>query len=49
MLAEEFRKHCPGGKIVAITNQRLDEPDFADAFVYGVEDPEALIDVIQRD
>lgn len=48
VLAEEFRKYCPDGKIVAITNQRLDKPDFADAFVYGVDGPEALIDAIRR-
>lgn len=46
-LAEAFRKHCPDGRIVVITNQRLDKPDFADTFVYGVEGPEALIQAIR--
>jgi DNA-binding NtrC family response regulator len=49
LLAEAFRKHCPDGRIVAITNQRLEKPDFADIFVYGVDGPEALIDAIRRD
>src|SRR5215813_4603517 len=46
-LAEAYRRYCPYGRIVAITNQRLEKPDFADTFVYGVEEPEALIQAIQ--
>ena len=46
-LAEAFRKYCPDGHIVAITNQRLEKPDFADTFVYGIEGPEALIQAIR--
>lgn len=48
MLADAFRKHCPEGRIVEITNQRMEKSDFADTFVYGVEGPEALIDAIRR-
>src|SRR5690349_5112269 len=33
-LAEAFRSHCPYGRIIAITNTQLNEPDFADSFVY---------------
>jgi DNA-binding NarL/FixJ family response regulator len=46
-LAEEFRKFCPNGRIVAIANEKMDKPEVADALVYGVEGPEALIDVIR--
>lgn len=45
-LAEHFRNRCPQGRIVAITNEKLDQPEYADSFVYGVEGPEALIDAI---
>lgn len=45
-LAQLCRKHCPGARIVAVTNSKLDEAEFADAFVYGVEGPEALIEAI---
>jgi hypothetical protein len=34
-LADAFRKHCRGGRIIAITNEPMEKPDFADAFVYG--------------
>jgi DNA-binding NarL/FixJ family response regulator len=46
-LTEEFRKCCPDGRIVAITNKKMDKPEVADALVYGVEGPEALIDAIR--
>jgi|SRR5215469_4026907 len=48
-LADAFRKHCPEGRIVEITNERMEKSDFADTFVYGVEGPEALIEAIRRD
>jgi DNA-binding NarL/FixJ family response regulator len=35
-LADALRKFCPNSRIVAITNQQIDKPDFADSFVYGV-------------
>jgi hypothetical protein len=47
-LAKAFRQHCPEKRIVAITNQPLEKPDFADGFVYGVEGPEVLIDTIRN-
>ena len=46
-LAEACRKHCPGARIVAVTNSKMDKAEFADAFVYGVEGPEALIEAIR--
>lgn len=49
VLAEEFRKHCPDGRIVEITNRRMEKSHFADTFVYGLEGPEALIEAIRRD
>jgi DNA-binding NarL/FixJ family response regulator len=48
LLAEAFRQYCPGGRIVAITNEQMDKAEFADSFVYGVEGPEALIEVIRQ-
>lgn len=46
LLAQEFRHRRPNGRIVAITNRKLDAPDYADSFVYGVEGPEILIETI---
>jgi uncharacterized protein (DUF169 family) len=48
LLAEAFRQHCPGGRIVAVTNEQMEKPEFADSFVYGVEGPEALIEAIRQ-
>ena len=48
-LAKAFRQHCPENRIVAITNEPLEKPDFADGFVYGVEGPEVLIDTIRKE
>ena len=48
-LAENFKRYCPTSRIVAITNERLEEPDFAHAFVYGFEGPEVLIDALRRE
>jgi len=46
-LAEAFRRHCSGQRIIAITNEQMDKPEFADTFVYGVEGPEALIESVK--
>jgi DNA-binding response OmpR family regulator len=48
-LVDTFRTYCPNGRIVAITNRKLDKPEFADNMVFGVEGPEALIDAIRED
>ena len=42
-LAQQYRESCPDGRIVAITNERLDKPAEADALVYGIEGAEALV------
>jgi hypothetical protein len=48
-LVREFRKRCPRGRIVAITNSPvLETPKEVDDLVYGVEGPEVLLDVIKR-
>lgn len=47
-LAQAARKHCPGAHIVEIANRKLEKPEFADAFVYGVEGPEVLIAALRR-
>jgi len=44
-----FRETTARKRIVAITNQPLEKPDFADSFVYGLEGPEVLIDTIRND
>jgi hypothetical protein len=44
-LADTFRANCPQGRIVTIMNEK-GEPEFADVVVYGVDGPEALIEVI---
>lgn len=47
-LAKEFRNSCPHGRIVVITNQPILRPLIAaDAFVYGIEGTEALIDAVR--
>lgn len=48
-LVENFGKYCPTSRIVAITNQKLENPDFAHAFVYGFDGPEALIDALRSE
>jgi DNA-binding NarL/FixJ family response regulator len=45
-LADALRKSCPNSRIVLVTNEHLGKPEFADTFVYGVEGPEALIEVV---
>ena len=48
-LIHDFREHCPQGRVVAITNVPFSRPPIeADEFIYGVEGPEALLDVIAR-
>ena len=47
-LAETFRAYWPGARVVAITNKKIEKPDFADTFVYGVEGPEALIEACEK-
>ena len=48
-LTTKYREACPGARIVAITNEPVQEPLVnIDAWVYGVEGPEALIDAVQR-
>jgi DNA-binding response OmpR family regulator len=46
-LVGTFRQYCPNGRIVAITNTKLDKPEFADSLVFGVEGPEALIEALR--
>jgi CheY-like chemotaxis protein len=45
-LAEALRHFCPGSPSIVITNEQMNKPKFADTFVYGVEGPEALIEVV---
>lgn len=45
-LAGALKEFCPRSRTLFITNQRMEKPAFADALVYGVEGPEALIDAI---
>jgi DNA-binding NtrC family response regulator len=47
-LTETFRRCCPAGRIVAITNKPVPKAETADTFVYGVEGPEALIKAIRN-
>lgn len=45
---QQFREHCPEGRIIAITNRPVAEtPKEEDELVYGVEGPEILIDAIR--
>jgi DNA-binding response OmpR family regulator len=47
-LARRFRALCPRGCIIAITNAPQARPPVdADAFIYGIEGAEALIDIIR--
>jgi hypothetical protein len=45
-LSKAFRQTCPEGRIIAIANMKIEKPEFADAFVYGLEGPETLISTI---
>ena len=44
-IASEFRKHCPNGRIVAITDAKILRPD-TDAVVGSTEGHNALIDAL---
>jgi len=46
-LALAYRKRCPEGKIIAISNQPVETLEIADSFVYGIEGPEVLIEAIR--
>jgi hypothetical protein len=47
-LAKQFRKSCPHGRIVVIANQPIARPLIAaDAFIYGVDGAEVLIDAVR--
>jgi DNA-binding NarL/FixJ family response regulator len=46
-LAEAFRVNCPHGRIITIANEHF-EPEFADAIIYGMEGPEALIEAVRN-
>jgi DNA-binding NtrC family response regulator len=48
-VTKAFREMCPEGRIVSITNQPLKQVLDADAFVYGVDGPEALISAVRGD
>jgi DNA-binding NtrC family response regulator len=48
-ITKTFREVCPKGRIVSITNQPLKESPDADAIVYGVDGPEALISAVRGD
>lgn len=49
-LATQFRKSCPDGRIVALTNRPVVIPPIqADAFAYAVEGSEALIAAVRGD
>lgn len=44
----DFRKHCPEGRIVAVTNRAVNQlPADVDELVYGIEGPEILIGAIE--
>jgi DNA-binding NtrC family response regulator len=46
-LAKQFRERCPTGHIVAITNMPQAHPPIdADAFLYGIEGAETLIQTV---
>lgn len=46
-LIHEYRKFCPRGRIVGISNMPVTHfPEDVDVLVYGVEGPEALMEAI---
>lgn len=47
-LAAAYRKKCPEGRIIAVSNEHVETLQFADSFVYGIEGPEVLIDAIRQ-
>jgi hypothetical protein len=46
-LAIAYRKRCPEGNIIAVSNQHVETVEIADSFVYGIEGPEVLIEAIR--
>lgn len=47
-LIEDFRANCPQGRVVVITNHPVAQtPKQADALIYGVDGPEALMDAVE--
>lgn len=47
-LIRDFRRQCPNGRIVVITNERVPQlPKDVDELVFGIEGPEALLDAIE--
>lgn len=48
-LARQFREHCPDGRIITITNQYQAKPPVdADAFLYGLEGAESLLEIVRQ-
>jgi DNA-binding NtrC family response regulator len=48
-LSNAFRKRCPLGRVVLVGNKATDErADFADAIVYAIDGPEALIAAVRN-
>jgi PleD family two-component response regulator len=45
-IASEFRKHCPNGRIVAITDSNSSRPPDTDAVVGSADGHNALIDAL---
>ena len=45
-LVEQFRKYCPQGRIIGVSNVPWPQTRDLDAVVYGVEGPDALIQAI---
>ena len=48
-ITKAFRELCPDGRIVSITNWPLKQSPDADAIVYGVDGPNALISAVRGD
>jgi CheY-like chemotaxis protein len=46
-VAEQFRRKCPGGRVVSISNSQPDEPFFGDVIIYGLDGPEVLIEAVR--
>lgn len=47
-LAAEFRRHCPDGRIISISNKRADDGTFYGDIVFdALEGAEALIDTVR--
>jgi CheY-like chemotaxis protein len=47
-LAERFRDCCPQGRIISITNEKVDSSSvYGDTVFYGMEGAEALIDMVR--